>query len=350
MTAPAGHPEAANRFAVFTAPRCVELRSEVIPEPAHGEALVRIRACALCTMEQRLWNGTARDYPIAAGHETAGVVVAVDAASAFAISAGDPVFIAFLDRCMQCEACRRGDSHLCEGKFRGRRPNLLRRIGGLADYAIVPAWKLFPMPSDRSFEEIALCEPIACVVHSIGKAALRFGDDVLVIGFGVMGYLHLLLARLRGARAFVSDPDPGRRQLALDCGAIAAFEPVDVAAGVRRWTRGSGVDAAFVTYGARDTVAQAGASVRRGGRIIYFGSFPHGMTSDVDVCRLHEHEVMIVGSRGHTLDDCQQAARLVAANLVNVLPLISARYPLHRVAEALDRAIVPSTYRVIVTP
>src|SRR4051794_34561970 len=65
------------RIAVFTAAHRVELRSDPERALAPGEALVRIKACGLCTMEQRLWTGAQTDYPIAAGHETAGVVEAV---------------------------------------------------------------------------------------------------------------------------------------------------------------------------------------------------------------------------------------------------------------------------------
>ena len=253
---------ASNRVAVFTGPGRVEFRAEPMPEPGRGEALVRIHACALCTMEQRLWKGTQDDYPIAAGHETAGVVVAAHGEGVVGISVGQRVAVAFLDRCMQCQPCRRGDTHLCIGKMRDRKANVLRRIGGLADYAVVPAWKLFPMPEDRSFDEIALCEPVACVVHSINMANLRLGDDVLVIGCGTMGYLHLALARLRGARVLVSDPDPEKRCLALEHGASTAFEPGEVRQGVQKATRDGGADAVFVTFGNQETADAASASVR----------------------------------------------------------------------------------------
>jgi threonine dehydrogenase-like Zn-dependent dehydrogenase len=339
-----------NRVAVFTAPGQVELRPEPIPEPGRGEALVRIHSCALCTMERRLWEGAQDDYPIAAGHETAGVVVAVHAEGVLGVSPGQRVAVAFLDRCMQCEACRRGDTHLCTGKMRGRKPNTFRRIGGLADYAVVPAWKLFPMTEERSFDEIALCEPMACVIHSIHKAALRFGDDVLVIGCGTMGYLHLLLARLRGARVFVSDSDPEKRRLALDHGAAAAFGPDEVENGIRGSTHGRGADTVFVTVGHRDTAAHAGATVRPGGRIIYYGSFPAGIAPGVDARRLHHEELVLAGTRGQTLEDWHQASRLLAGGLVDLRPLISGRYPLERIAEALERATRASAYRIIVNP
>ena len=337
---------ASNRFAVFTGPGQVELRSESVPEPGRGEALVQIRACGLCTMEQRLWKGTQDDYPIAAGHETAGIVVGLHSEGAFSASVGQRVAIALLDRCMQCESCRRGDSHLCTGKMRDRGPNVFRRIGGLADYAVVPAWKLFPISEDRSFDEIALCEPLACVVHSINKAGLRLGDDVLVVGGGTMGILHLILARLRGARVFVSDPDAEKRRVALDHGAAGAFEPGEVKESIRSATHNSGADAVFVTFGHQDTALEASASARPGGTIIYYAGFPPG----VDARRIHHQEITILGARGQTLEDWHQASRLLSTGLVDVRPLISARYPLARISEALDRATDGAAYRIIVNP
>jgi len=339
-----------NRVAVFTAPRRVELRDEPIPELSRGEVLVQIRACALCTMEQRLWQGSQNEYPIAAGHEAAGVVVAAHAEGTLGVTTGQRAAIAFLDRCMQCDACRRGDTHLCIGKLRDRRPNTFRRIGGLADYAVVPAWKLFPMPDDCSFDEIALCEPLACVIHSINKASLQFGDDVFVVGCGTMGLMHVALARLRGARVFVSDPDPQKRRVAIDQGATAAFDPSAVAQGIRESTRSGGADAVFVTYGNQDTVDQAGVVVRPGGRVIFYGNFPPGVATGIDARRLHHEELVVTGARGQTLEDWRQASRLLARKLVDVRPLVSSRYPLERITEALDHASSGSAYRIVVNP
>ena len=300
-------------------------------------------------MEQRLWTGRQTDYPIAAGHETAGVVAAVHDEGVIGVSVGDCVAIAFLDRCLQCDACRRGDTHLCVGKLQGRGPNRFRRIGGLADYAVVPAWKLFRMPAERSLDEIALCEPLACVVHSVGKGEVRFGDDVLVIGCGTMGYLHTQLARLRGRACLqaMSIPNDGgwrsrrglarrssRAKLWTVCGKMAP----------------AGADVVFVTFGSQEAAAQASAAVRPGGRIVYYAGFPANVDPRVDASRLHRDETILTGARGQTLDDWQQATRLVAAELVDVRPLISARYPLERLSEALERATQAPALRVIVNP
>lgn len=336
------------RVAVFTAPREVELRQEPVPEPGPGEALVHLRACALCTMEQRLWRGRQTHYPIIPGHEAAGVVVKTHPEGVSGVTEGDRVAIAFLDRCMQCEPCRRGETNLCTGKLLGRAPGKLRRIGGLADYAAVPAWKLLPVPEELAFREIALSEPVACVIHSIHRGRLRFGDDVLVIGAGTMGQLHLLLARLSGTRVFVSDPDPFKREVALEHGASAAWEPGEAVEQLRAQTRGRGADAVFVTFGDPQTAAQAAGAVRDGGRILYYGSFPPQAETGLGPGHLHHHEVTLDGARGQTLADWNEATRLLAAGLLDLRHLISETYPLDRLEDALEHAATGGPFRVVV--
>ena len=301
-------------------------------------------------MEQRLWQGAQDDYPIAAGHEASGVVVETHPEGVLRVSSGDRAAIAFLDRCLQCEPCRRGETNRCTGKLQGREPGKLRRIGGLADFVVVPAWKVFPMPADLSFDEMALCEPVACVIHSVHQGALRFGDDVLVVGGGTMGRLHLMLALLRGGRVFVSDPDPEKRRGAIDHGASAAFAPEDAVAKIHEATGGRGVDVVFVTFGHQDTAHQASAAIRRGGRIVYYGAFPEGVDSGLDPRRLHREEITVTGARGQTLEDWHEASRLMASGLIDVEPLITGRYPLQRLPEALGHAVDASSFRIVVNP
>jgi len=336
-----------HRVAVLEGAGRVVLRAEDLPAPKPGEALVRLRACALCTMEQRLWTGHIDEYPIVAGHEAAGVVVDVHP-EAVAPPLGSRVALAMLDRCMQCYACRRGDTHLCTGKFRGREPGKMRRIGGLADHVCVPTWKLFAMPDDLSFDEIAFAEPLACVVHSVNKGAVRLGDDVLVIGGGTMGQLHLMIARLRGARVFVSEPDSNKRRVALEHGAALAIEPEAAAARVRELTEGRGADVVFVTHGTHATAEHAAVSVRAGGRIIYYGSFSADIGTHLGPRRIHNDETVLDGARSHTLDDWGQATKLLAYRLVDVQRLISSRLPLEQIAEALEQASRASDFRVVV--
>lgn len=336
--------------AVFVEPGRVELRREDDAPFGPGMVRVRIESCGLCTMEQRLWLGSQTDYPIAAGHEAAGVVMECHPEGTHGVSVGDRVALALIDRCMQCTHCRRGDTQLCVGKFVGRQPGRFRRIGGLSEQVTVPAWKLFVMPGDMSTDEIALAEPLACVVHSISRADPQLGDDVLVIGGGVMGQLHVLVARLRGARVFLSDPRPDKRELALAHGAAFVFDEVDVVDGVRAHTGGRGADIVYVTFGNADTAALASALAARGGRIMYFGGFSSEVGTDITPSRIHRDEVVVDGARSQTLTDWSRATRLLGNRLIDASRLITASYPLAEVEIALQHAVDPASFRIMVHP
>lgn len=353
MSADVTHPTDAtpteNTVAVFAAPGRVDLQREPIPEPGPGEVLVRLRACGLCTMEQRLFRGIQTDYPIIPGHEPGGVVAAVHPAVVLDVAPGDRVAIAFLDRCMQCFYCRRGQTQLCTGKFAGRRPGALRRIGGLARYAAVPAWKVLPVPEAVSFEELSLTEPLACVIHSLNRAELRFGDDVLIIGGGTMGHLHMLLARLRGVRVIVSEPDPAKQRLAREHGAHAVYAPGEATGGVFELTGGRGADAVFVTYGSADTARQAYEAVRPGGRVVFYSSFPAGADLAASPSRLHRDEIILDGARSQTLEDWSQAVRLLSSRLVAAEHVVSEVYPLEQIETALARAVTGDAFRIVVS-
>jgi threonine dehydrogenase-like Zn-dependent dehydrogenase len=337
-----------HRVAVFLGAEEIEIRNDPAPGLRAGEALVRLRSCGLCTMEQRLWQGRQTDYPIMPGHEAAGQVVEIHPETILDLSIGDRVAVAFLDRCMQCASCRRGDTHLCTGKLKGRQKGKLRRIGGLADYAALPAWKLFPMPSELGFDEIAMSEPLACVVHSVHKANLRFGDDVLVIGCGTMGQMHVILSFFRGARVFVSEPDPERRALALVHGAAGAIDPENAVDEIRSITRGKGVDAVFVTSASQETADQAAAAVRDGGRIIYYGSFADNSGFSLGPQDLRQRGILLDGARGQTLSDWAESTRLLANRIVDVTKLISANYSLDDLGDALRHAVDPSSFRIMI--
>lgn len=335
--------------AVITAPRQVELVRDRCAALNVEDALVRIAACGLCTMEQRLWMGKETSYPIVAGHEATGTVAALGSGVSH-LREGDRVAIAFLDRCMQCTQCRLGRSNLCTGKFRDRRLGVLRRIGGLADYVTVPAWKLFRVPAEAPLEELVLLEPLACVVHSLQRARIALGDNVLVVGAGVMGQLHLRAAAKSGGRAIVCDPMEDRRQLALAHGAALAVHPDALRDCIAKETSGQGVDVVFLATGSAAGLQAAAENVATGGRIIYYASFGADSGVSFSAQDIHRREVRLDGVRGQTLEDWERAVRLLAGKVVDLSGLVSAAYPLSEVGEALDHAARGDSFRVLVKP
>jgi len=339
------------RAGVLLAPGALELREFTLPRPGSGQVLVRIRATALCTWEQRTYQGI-QDVktPFVGGHETSGVVAAAGEGVAL-LDVGDHVTLGPI-ACDECYYCRRGFASRCE--------NYLGRFSldgawgpwGLAEYKLVPARAAFRIPSDLSFEEASLAEPISCVVHSVRALQPELGDDVVVIGAGPMGVLNLLVLKRRGARVLVCELDAERREKARSLGADMVFDPVDgdFPSQVRAHTNGRGADAVVAAVGSARVDELAFEMVGKTGKVVLFASAHPSPPLHVDHNLIHKNEVDVLGVESKSIQDFAIAVRLLSNRLIDVRPLIDRRVPLADLQTAFELAIRPDTYRVVVTP
>jgi threonine dehydrogenase-like Zn-dependent dehydrogenase len=339
------------RAGVLVAPRSLELREYRLPLPGPGQVLVRVRATALCTWEQRTYQGV-QDIktPFVGGHETAGVVAAVGE-GVTSLRVDDRVTLGPL-ACDECYYCRRGFPSRCEsylGRF-----SLDGAWGpwGLADYKLVPSRAAFRIPPELSFEEASLAEPISCVVHSVRALQPELADDVVVIGAGPMGLLNLLVLKRRGARVIVCELDPLRRAKAAELGADVVLDPHDgdFASQVRGLTSGRGADAVVAAVGSADVDALAFDMVGKTGKVVLFASAHPSPPVGVDHNRIHKDEIDILGVESKSVQDFAIAVRLLSQRLIDVRPLIDRCVPLADLHSAFELAIRPDTYRVVVTP
>ena len=204
-----------------TGEKQTEIMNLTTPDLRNGEALIKVHAVALCTLEQRIFRGEVKmPLPCTGGHEVSGEIVALgDGVNKKMWAPGDRVAVRLLYNCGECYYCRTGHANLCErAQKKPVREGLLIGPGGLCDYVIVNTGYLLKIPDTLSYEEASLTEPLACVVHSVTKANIQLGEDVVVIGGGIMGQYHVMLAKRRGARVIMSEVDENRRALARKLG------------------------------------------------------------------------------------------------------------------------------------
>ena len=336
------------QVAVVTGPGAVEIRDEPRPQPGPGDVIVRVAACGLCTMERRLFSGAKAIYPSAPGHEAAGRVV--EAGSALsglpgAPAVGDLVTMDLLTRCGACHQCRRGRSALCRQPQGGRLSDGTISLGaGLATYVRVAARQAFSL-GDADVEHAAMGEPLACVVHSVRLSGFGPGDRVAVIGAGYMGRLHLALCRAQGAaRVQMVDISETRRREALEAGADGVAAPD----GAVDW-RG-GCDVVFVTAGVPGAVELALELCDYGGAAVLYGAFPPEVTATVGSDRIHHHELSIIGVYSQEPQDWRASAGLLRSGALadDLDRLVTARYRLSDVAEAMALTVSQPVYRVLV--
>jgi len=327
------------------APRDLRLVEAECPALVKGEALVRIESCGICTLEQRLFSGAMKIYyPIVPGHEAAGVVEEVGAGSITALKPGDTVSLDLVYRCGECYWCRNGQSNHCANRFaKGIRP-----LGGFSQHIVVGTRQCFQLLADIPTREACFAEPLACCIHSLRKASLKIGEDLLVVGAGPMGLLHALAGRKMGARVFVADPLQERRLLAERLGADFTLDPaIPLKEQLMAQTGGRGVDVAVVTAPVSEVLREAAMAVRKGGRVTAYSAYSGTFDLPVDANYLHRSEVSIFGVEGRTERDFQVAVKLISTQQVDISPLISAEFRLEEFDLAMEMAGRPDKIRVL---
>lgn len=337
------------RVSVMTDEKTVQIQEAPLRRPGPGQVLVKVDSCAICTMEQRVYNGLMRYYPFSGGHEMAGTVAEVGAGVS-GIAPGDHVAIRMLTACGQCYYCRNGHENLCVISFRASVHEGINGPGGLAEYMLVDAGSVYKVAQDLNLTYASLAEPLACCVHSINQGRIELGNDVVVIGVGIMGALHIQLAKLRGARVIACEVDEKRLGIAKAMGAdiLVNSAQTDPEEQVKQATEGRGADVVFCTTALVDLASQAIAMTGKAGRCVLYSSFHPKRPIDLDVNDVHYTEKIITGSVNPTKKDFLAATRLLSGRMIDPSLLISETVPFDRLNYAFERAIDPSTYRIVV--
>jgi len=339
--------------AVFVRPGQIRFDERPIPEPGPRQALVKVKACALCTWEQRSYTGEEPLYPLSSGHEVSGELVKLGSKIFTEAKIGDRVVASMLTRCGTCESCRRGMDNLCDNSQKAFRDSGVAGPAGLAEYVLLDDYQLYPASNEVPFEELCLAEPLACVIRSVRMAAVGRADRVVVVGAGIMGMLHLMLLKQAGATVFVSEPNGQRADFARALGADGIINPSDgsFSKKVRAWTAGRGADLIVCAVSVGAVVEQAVEAVAKGGRVqVYASIHPRGSRISIDPNLFHSKEIVLTGTISQDRRDMFQAVRMICSGSIDLKPLISRCFPLLRLEEALQAALQPDTYRVIVLP
>jgi threonine dehydrogenase-like Zn-dependent dehydrogenase len=257
----------------------VVLKEAPLPEPGHGEVVLRMKASTICGSDIRciyhehLGKGPEGYQGVIAGHEPAGQIVKTGPGCR-RFGVGDRAIVYHISGCGVCNDCRRGYMISCTSE-KYRRAYGWQRDGGMADYLLAEEKDLIDLPRELSFIDGA---QVACgfgtVYEGLTKIGIGGNDAVLITGLGPVGLATGALCRKLGARRIIGiDVLPERLKLALDlkvCDEALPSAPDNVAS-VRALTGGHGVERA-VDCSANDTArATAIRATRKWGRIVFLG-------------------------------------------------------------------------------
>lgn len=334
------------KAAVLTAPGKFEIQELQDPVPSDDELLIKLKACGICTLEQRLYTGTMKmPLPLIPGHEATGEVVTVGPKVVGDFHNGEKVALDLVLRCGECYYCRIGKSNLCANRFKKGQ----RALGGFAEYIVVRPSQVHPLPESLSYREAAFAEPLACCIHSLKRLKVAMTEDLLIVGAGVMGMLHLLVAQCMGLRTTVSDPDPARRDTARALGADFVVDPTvtDVPAFAREITGGLGYSSCVVTSPAPAAFSSAVDALAKAARLNIYTAYEEKMMIPVDANAIHRNELLITGTEGRLEEDFLQAVRMLSFGKVDVKPLISATTSFSTIDEGFRTALSKHAFRVL---
>ncbi|MEA4906885.1 MAG: zinc-binding dehydrogenase [Anaerolineaceae bacterium] len=332
----------------------LEMREYPIPKPQYGQVLVRIMTSALCTIDQRAFRGdTTPKFPVVQGHEAMGEVVEVGEGVDL-LQLGDHVVIG-RNHCHSCHYCRKNTNHCLNRRYSNKKfskagpDDLKARMGLMAEYTVMDVTNLAKVSKDVLPEWAALSEPISCVLHSIKRSRLKAGETCVVIGAGIMGLLHVQIAKEMGAKVIVSEPDAHRRERALQCGADFVVDPTkeDPVMFVMNNNGGFGADVVFYAIAISSVFPQSMEMLDHAGRIICYSSQHPEEPVAIKVGAIHSSEKEIIGSLGSTMDDFSRATQLLDENKLKMDLVIDHIVPFENYLEAFEKSIIPGTYRVV---
>ena len=304
----------------------VRIEEMAVPKIGPDELLVKVVASGICGSDVLEWYRI-KKAPIVLGHEIAGEIVEVGK-NVRKYKVGDRVFVSHHIPCNTCRYCLNGNHTACETLHTTNYDP-----GGFAQYLRVPPLNVdrgvFALPEEISFEGGTFVEPLACVLRGQRVAQFKPGQSVLVLGSGISGLLHIMLARARGAgRIIATDISKYKLNAAKRFGAdevIYADKDVPTLVGE---INDMPVDLAIVCTGALGAFTQALKSVDRGGTVLCFAATEPGIELPVPINDFWRNSITLLPSYGGSPSDCAEAIELIRTKRVSVSDLITHRLPL----------------------
>ena len=309
----------------------MDVRLEEMPKPkiGPGEIMVKVMASGICGSDVMEWYRIFK-APLVLGHEIAGEIVEIgEGVGRYKI--GDRVFVSHHIPCNTCHYCLMGYHTACETLHTTNYDP-----GGFAEYIRVPELNVdrgvFLLPEELSFEDGVFIEPLACVVRGQRVANLRAGQSVLILGSGISGLLHLLLAKTFGAgRIITTDVSGYRLQKARAFGAHAVLHAEeDIPESVRQINNGRLADLVIVCTGAPIAFHQALKAVDRGGTVLCFATTEPDVELSIPLNEFWRNEIKLMPSYGNSPLDATVAIELIRSGRVPVGKMITHRLPLDK--------------------
>ncbi|MBE0426662.1 MAG: alcohol dehydrogenase catalytic domain-containing protein [Nitrospirae bacterium] len=305
-----------------------------IPDIGPREALIKTRASGICSGDVMPWY-IEKKAPLVLGHEPAGDMVEVGK-EVSSFKAGERVFVHHHAPCFTCRYCRKGDYVQCDTW-----KNTKIIPGGISEYILIPEINLekdtLNLPDNLSYEDGTLVEPAACVVKALKRAQIRSGDTVLILGLGIMGQIHILLARKYGAERIIgADMITFRLNRAIEFG---ADEVIDISKNnlidsLKELTNGEMADVVIVGPNSVDAMKQGISAAGAGGKVVFFTPARPEEQVTISPNEVYFKDINIITSYSCGPTDTADALELIEEGIIRAEKLVTHRFPIEKTSEA----------------
>lgn len=322
-------------------PRDIRIETDDLAAPGPGEVLVAVAAGGICGSDLHYFQdggiGTIRvRQPIILGHEAAGTVLA-SGDGANALAAGDKVALNPSRPCGTCDFCAEGlQMHCPDMRFNGSAMRMPHEQGLFRDRIVVNAVQCIKLPEGADLDAVACAEPLAVCLHAARMAGDIAGKRVLITGAGPIGSLCAAVAAEAGAaEVVVTDLEDAALAVAREMGATRTINVARDAAAMEPFTLGKGYfDLAFECSAAAPAVRSAIAALRPRGILVQVGV---AGDTPMPLNALVAKEIRLQGThRFHA--EFGEAVTAITSGRIDVAPIVTARIPLERAAEAFALA------------
>lgn len=300
----------------LSAPGVADIAEVDKPEPAAGEALLRVRMVGLCGTDLNTYRGRNAmvAFPRIPGHEIAAEIVS----GGGDLADGTAVTMSPYTQCGGCPACLRGRGNACQhNQTMG-----VQRDGGMTEYVCVPREKLYT--GALSLKELCLVEPLTVGFHAAARGRITGTDAVAVFGCGGVGLGAIAASSFRGAVTIAIDMDDEKLRIARHAGAAHLIHGGrdDLHRCLQEITAGRGPDAVIEAIGLPSTFRAAVDEVAFSGRVVYIGYAKEPVSYETRL--FVQKELDILGSRNALPEDFREVIRMLEAKRFPVEETVSA--------------------------
>lgn len=325
----------------------IEIVDVPIPEIGGKDILIKVHRAGICGTDVGMVQGkVSGKLPITLGHEFCGTVAQIGNEVSTDLKEGDPVVAGGSWVCGECDSCTQGNELYCKNRF-----SLGRTVDGcMAEFVRMNHRVVHRLPENVSFDEGQNIVNIACSVRAVKKLPFLLGKTVAVFGPGNAGMIMLQLLKMAGAsKAVMVGTRDFRLEMAKKFGAdlVVNVKKEDPAKTIFDWCP-EGIDLIVEASGQATVLEDCINVLKPGGSIVVFGIFSDRI-KNFDPSFLYYKEPVLYGSKG-TSGAFEDAIQLLAEKRLQILPMITHRFPLEETAAAFNvfETKVPDAMRILI--